>query len=322
MLTPARQSSPVVLGILALLLVLAPLFGVLVARVDYTLSLGIAIGLVIFILTFVSTQFALYVLILATLLSPEFGSRSTQGGGVTLRLDDLLLLVIGFSQLTRSAMYRDVGLFSWTPLNRPITYYMLACVFATAFGMLAGRVRPLTGFFFVLKYFEYFIVYYLLINNLQDKQQAKRFLVLILITAAIVSFVAIAQIPAGGRVVAPFEGKNGEPNTLGGYLLLITSVVGGLLLCRNAVQTFSHRLCLIGLLGLMFIPILFTLSRATWLAAIPVFLGFWVLGNRKVLFTAIAAVGILVAPYAVPDAVKDRFLSSQAKIFVKNLLGM
>ena len=158
MLASRGQTSPVVFGILALLLVMAPLFGLLVARVEPALAVGVVLGVIVFILTFVSVQFAIYVLIFATLLSPEFGSRTTGGGGVTIRLDDFLLLIIGFSQLTRSAVYRDVGIFAWSPLNRYITYYMLACVFSTGVGIIFGRVNPLTGFFFVLKYFEYFIV--------------------------------------------------------------------------------------------------------------------------------------------------------------------
>ncbi len=240
-------------------------------------------------------------------------SRTTGGGGVTIRLDDFLLLLIGFSQLTKSAINREIGIFAWTPLNRYITYYMLACIISTSVGIIFGRVRPVTGFFFVLKYFEYFIVYFLLVNNIENKKQARRFLVAIFLTAAIVSLIAIAQIPTGGRVVAPFEGESGEPNTLGGYLLLISSAVGGLLLSKNAVQNFWHRVALAFLAVLMFIPILFTLSRATWLAAFPVFVGFLLLSDRKLVLTLVGVAGLVVAPFAVPESVKERVLYTTEK---------
>ena len=139
------------------LLMIVPLIGVMMTRVSFTISLGIVLGVVIFILSFANVQFATYILIFATLLSPEFGSRTTSGSGVTVRLDDFLLLVIGFSQLTKAAMYQEVGLFSYTPLNRYISIYMIICVISTGVGVLFERVNPLTGFFFVLKYFEYFI---------------------------------------------------------------------------------------------------------------------------------------------------------------------
>ncbi|MDA0746139.1 MAG: O-antigen ligase family protein [bacterium] len=305
---PLRQSSSLMIGIMATLLVATLTMGVVVSIVPPTISIGIVVGVAVFILSFASTRFALYILIFATLLSPEFGSRSTDGGGVTLRVDDFLLLLIGFSQLTRTAIYRQVGLFTWTPLNRYITYYMLACVFATGMGMLTGNVRFVTGFFFVLKYFEYFIVYFMLVNNLDSKEQAKRFLLAMFITAAIVSIVSAAQIPGGGRVVAPFEGKSGEPNTLGGYLLLMASIVGGLLLTDNAIQKFRYKLGLAFLLLLMTIPILFTLSRATWLAAFPVYICFWFIGNKKGLLSLIGLLAISASPFVIPDAVTERAL--------------
>ena len=227
-----NSMSPIVVGVLVLLF-LTPALGVLVAQTDTIISLGLVLGLVVFIASFADTKIALYVLIFATLLSPEFGERSTAGGGVTLRLDDFLLLVIAFGQLAKAAVNRDVGPFTWTPLNKYITWYTLVCVFATGFGMVAGRVRLLTGFFFVLKYFEYFIVYFMVANNLTSVSQAKRFLIAMLATGAIVLLTAVAQIPGGGRVVAPFEGDSDEPNTLGGYLILIEAVIGGLLLTRD-----------------------------------------------------------------------------------------
>ncbi|MCZ6636521.1 MAG: O-antigen ligase family protein [bacterium] len=300
------QTSSINIGVMVALLMIVPLIGVMMTRVSFTISLGIVLGVVVFILSFANVQFATYILIFATLLSPEFGSRTTSGSGLTVRLDDFLLLVIGFSQLTKAAMYQEVGLFSYTPLNRYISIYMIICVISTGVGVLFERVNPLTGFFFVLKYFEYFIVYFMIINNLENKKQAKGYLIAILITATIVCLVAIAQIPAGGRVAAPFEGESGEPNTLGGYLLLITSVVGGLLLYRGAVTKFSHRVLLYLLMLLMFIPILFTLSRATWLAAVPVFLAFWILSDKKIIMTGIVLVGFLVAPWLMPDAVTER----------------
>jgi O-antigen ligase len=304
----SRQTSPVVGGILAVLFVLTLALGMLSTTVSPTILLAGVGGIAIFVLSFASTRYALYFLILAALLSPEFGSRATHGGGVTLRLDDFLLLVIGFGQLTKTAVHRDVGLFSWTPLNRYISYYMLACVFATGAGIIFGRVRPLTGFFFVLKYFEYFIVYFMLVSNINTREEAKRFLVLILLTAAIVSFIAIAQIPSGGRVVAPFEGEDGEPNTLGGYLLLIASVVGGLLLCPGAVSKRSHKFALVGLLGLMGVPILFTLSRATWLAVVPAFLTLWLLSERKAILSVGALLLLIAGPFLMPEAVVERAL--------------
>ena len=298
---------------MATLGVLAAVIGTMVPSFSPILSLGAVAGLVVFIGTFASTRFALFVLIFATLLSPEFGSRTTGGGGVTLRLDDFLLLIIAFSQLAKAAVNRDIGIFIWTPLNRYITYYILVCVFPTGIGMISGRVQLLSGLFFVLKYFQYYIVYFMMINNITSRDHAKQFLVAIFLTATIVSFVAIAQIPGGGRVVAPFEGESGEPNTLGGYLLLMMSLAGGLLVVKDAVTKLTHKAALVGFFGLTGLPMLFTLSRATWLAAIPVLLLIWGFSPKKGVLTLLLIAGLLVAPNFMPESVEERLLYTVEK---------
>ncbi|MSS72243.1 MAG: hypothetical protein EXS64_12245, partial [Candidatus Latescibacteria bacterium] len=150
-----NQGSSLLTVVFIVLLCLTLGLGLLVARSSYTISVGVLVGIIIFILSFVSTEIAIYVLIFATLLSPEFGSRETHGGGVTLRAEDFLLVIIGFSQLARSALHKGLGLFRSTPLNRPIVYYILACTFATGLGIMFGRVKALSGSFFLLKYAEY-----------------------------------------------------------------------------------------------------------------------------------------------------------------------
>ena len=303
-----QQNQPIslTLAIWGGLFAVCLLLGIAINKVDLWVAFGIVGAIIIFVLSFVNLQFAIYTLIFATLLSPEFGSRTTHGGGFTIRGDDLILILICFSQLTRSAIYQHIGLFAWTPLNRYISFYILVCVISTGLGVLYGNVNPMTGFFFVLKYFQYFVIYFMVINNLETKAQARGYLLAILATAAIVSFIAIAQIPGGGRVSAPFEGDSGEPNTLGGYLLLITSLVGGMLFAPNAVPKTHHRFMLYGLMGIMVIPILFTLSRATWLAAIPVLIAFWIFSNQKIFFTAFGLIGLILAPMLMPEAVKER----------------
>jgi O-antigen ligase len=312
------RGSPLLIVVFAVLLCLTLGLGLLVSRASYTVSIGVLAGIIIFILSFVSTEIAIYVLIFATLLSPEFGSRETHGGGVTLRTEDFLLVLIGFSQLARSALYKDVGLFRSTPLNRPIVYYVLACVFATGLGIMFGRVRsPLAGSFFVLKYVEYYIVYFMVINNLHTKRQAKQYLAAILLTCAIVSVVALAQIPSGERIAAPFEGESGEPNTLGGYLLLIFAVVMSLFLCSRAEDSQVYKLSLLALCGLIFIPILFTQSRATWMAIVPTYIALLILSPKRLFLLGtlafVVAVGSLTLPKVVQERARYTFMREQHK---------
>ena len=150
------------LGISVLCLAIA----MALARTPFLMSIGLVAGIVIFIVCLVNTEASIYVLIFSMLLSPEFmvgglggSSATTASRGVTLRTEDLLLLVLGFAWLVRMAVHKDLGLLRDTPLNRPIGYYTAICTLATAAGLVFGFVNGITGFFFVLKYIEYLTLF-------------------------------------------------------------------------------------------------------------------------------------------------------------------
>ena len=120
-----------------------------------------------------------------------------------------------------------------------------------------------------MKYIEYFVVYFMVVNNLGDRPQVWRLVTAAFLTAVIVSLIGASQIPSGERVSAPFEGKEGEPNTLGGYLLLMLAIAGGIALETTRIRV--RAVCL-GLVALMGLPFAYTLSRASFLG-VPFVLG-------------------------------------------------
>lgn len=242
------------------------------------------------------------------LLSPEFGSRTTEGGGVTVRLEDFLLPIIGFGWFARTAIYKELGLLKKTPLNRPIFYYILACTVSTGLGMMFGKVQIVKGFFFVLKYVEYFIIYFITVNYLQDRKQIRHLIIAIIMVFVIVCFASIAQIPQGERITAPFEGQGGEPNTLGGYLILVLSIVVGIVLNTDKEDSLKYKMMFVAMSVLAMIPILFSQSRGTWLSIVPWYLTFWVISKRKTLLGIVVAVVVAISPVVLPKAVKDRFM--------------
>ncbi len=133
------------------------------------LSLGIAVAsvvaIIVFTFSFVSTEIALYMLIFSMLLGPQLtvggGDEiaAARGRGVALRADDILIAVIGLSWFLRMAVDKELGLFRTTPLNIPIAAYFVICIVATVHGYyLMKRLNPVVGFFFILKYFEYFLI--------------------------------------------------------------------------------------------------------------------------------------------------------------------
>ena len=301
-----QSTLQMIVPLIIILLVLLSI-GFLIQVLPTTSTLGLVIGLVIFFASFTSTEIALYILIFSMLLSPEFIVGTTGGAtlerGITLRLDDFILLIIGFSWLAKMSINKELGLFIRTPLNKPIAYYIIICLVSTLFGSLFGRVALKTGFFYVLKYFEYMIIYFMVTNLLESKRQAKRYLWAMLVTCAIVSVIGISQIPLGGRVTAPFEGASGEPNTFGGYLVFMMSITFGLFLTS---PSFRNQLIFGSLIILIAIPLFYTQSRTSYLAAIPSLLTFLYLSKKRAWVLAAVFLIVLSLPYVTPRIAKER----------------
>ena len=290
---------------------------------DFAFVLLIAFS--VFLLVFVRTELGLYLVIFSMLLSPEIGSGSAElaeGRRVVIRTEDLVLLVVAFSWLAKTAVNKELGLTLKTPLNRPILWYMAVTTIATLLGYATGSVQGLGGFFYVLKYSEYFVVYYMVANNLSSRSQAWRFIGAAFLTAAIVSIIGAAQIPSGQRVSAPFEGTEGEPNTLGGYLIFMMALAGGIAL---ETQRLRVRLTCGALVALMAVPLAYTLSRASFLAVPFVLAALGVFSSRRravvgallLLLVASPLIGVALLPKPVVNRILYTFEPEAGQATVK-----
>ena len=115
--------------LLAFFLVIALIAGFLISQYPPAILIWATLAFAVFIISFVKIEWGLYILIFSMLLSPEITIGETVGSslsrGLTLRFEDFLLIVIGFSWFTRNAVDKELGLFLKTPLNRPIFFYLL-----------------------------------------------------------------------------------------------------------------------------------------------------------------------------------------------------
>jgi hypothetical protein len=273
-----------------------------------TMGMQAVVGFLIVLTALTSVSAALYLLIASMLLSPEVAIGQIEGRGVggrelSFRMDDILLVVIGVSWLVKNIVYRELALFRETPLNRPIAVYMVICVVSTLVGVINGHVRPTTGFFFVLKYFEYFFVFFMVVNHVRSQQQVVRLVVALLAVGLIVSLYAISQIPSGQRASAPFEGEIGEPNTLGGYLVFLLAIMTGLLL---HVQFGPIRVALLVLGGFAVLALMATLSRSSYLAGAVLLMAVGLTQWRRPRVLTVLLVIMALVPLLAPANVKQR----------------
>ncbi len=295
--------------LLVCFIVVALSAGFLISQYPPFIVICVALVFAIFIVSFISVEWGLYILIFSMLLSPEINIGETAGGslqrGVTLRFEDFLLVLIGLSWFAKNAINKELGLFLKTPLNRPIFIYILACLVSTGIGILVGNVDAKTGPLFVLKYVEYFVVYFMVVNHLKSSDQIKRFVFCLLLTCFITCITGILQIPGGERVSAPFEGEIGEPNTFGGYLLFLGAITAGLLL--KSENGRSRQLYIFLLLAI--IPsFLFTESRASYLGLIVTCFTIGVLTRHRIIITGFITIAFILSPLFLPQEIKDRVL--------------
>lgn len=274
------------------------------------------LGVAVFFISVFKTNIALAILIFSMLLSPEFSSGAITGRQITLRAEDMLLIVVFFGWIARMAVNKEVGLIKRTAFNQPIILYSSLCLVATLLGALQGTCNIKQGFFYLFKYLEYFVIFFMAVNNIDSRNQAKVFVGLLFLTCFFVVIYSWGSMGSAERLSAPFEGKGGEPNTLSGYLILMMALIMGFILCAKSL---GQRILFILFFLFTFIPFVLTLSRGGWIAFFPMILTFILFAKRYryYLVMVLAAIALLM-PYVSPDRVRARIAETfyQEKSYV------
>ncbi len=281
--------------------------------------LVIVISFFLFILAFIHSDWAMGLLIVAMLLSPEIdlGGLSKQQD-ITIRIEDLLIVVFMFGWLARIAVTKGLAFIRKMPLNRFILFYCIVFTIATLKGMITGNVTPLKGLFFMFKYIEYFIVFYLANSIIQNEKQIQQYLKIFLFVFVIVDVYAFSQIGHVDRVSAPFQHGGGEPNTLGGYQVLMLGILLGIL-TQVDLRQWKWPLILLAIFTL--IPFAHTLSRASYGAIVVMYLAliFFSKFSTKTFLVGIMALFLVLFLVFKPDFVVHRLVSAVTPEYQENI---
>jgi O-antigen ligase len=147
------------------------------------------------------------------------------------------------------------------------------------------------------------IVFFMVVNYVNTPEQAKRLLFCLFLTCFIVSIYGLMQIPSGIRVSAPFEGESGEPNTLGGYLVFMGALALALI---DNLKDLRARSSLAVLMVVALICLLYTQSRASYIAIIPTYLTVSLFSQRRFYLVAGLIVVLALGPLIVPRVAQER----------------
>ncbi|HBB67282.1 MAG TPA: hypothetical protein DCZ93_08270 [Elusimicrobia bacterium] len=227
---------PILIAILAL--ASAVTLGFLATSVPPYVLFTFSSALIVSLFAFSSPKLSLGLLLFSMLFSPEIGFGAlTRSRSVVIRYDDILLLIIFLAWLAKSALVKGKAFITDTPVQTPIIVYTSLCVLSTLFGILRGDINAEVAVFYVLKYVEYFLLYFLTVNVLESKEDMRKYLryaFYISLAVTVYAYFYYFTAGTGARASAPFEaplGKPGEsePASLGGYYLIVMGVLFGLI---------------------------------------------------------------------------------------------
>lgn len=288
--------------------------GFLAATSSPQFIMGAAASLLVFLFAFFSPKLSLALLVVSMLFSPEIGLGAlTSHRSVVVRYDDILLVVIFFSWLARSAIRKDTVFVTDTPVQKPIILYTSLCVLSTMLGVLRGDIRFEVSIFYLLKYVEYFLLYFMTVNVLESKEDIARYLryaFFVLLAVTVYAYFYYFSAGPGARASAPFEAPLGkpqesEPASLGGYYLLAMGVLLALF-AEGGGRQFAYAL---GTLAFIFPAFLLTFSRASYIGFAFMALALIVKTNKRrlvLLAMVMAGSAALLASKGLSEKVRER----------------
>lgn len=275
---------------------------------NQSITLAAAISMLVFGTTVARVEFGVSILVISMLLSPEIEAGNEFSGEYTLNLryDDILIAIIFMGVMVRLSFEGRLKLWRPSPINAGIVLYYSVCMFSNLLALKHGIQAwdRESAFFVSLKMVEFYMVYFLTVQALRSMKDIRNQLVLFFIVGVIVSGYGIYSIGTTPRVGAPFDAGGTEPNTLGGYLVIVICAAMGL---YTQAPRRSLRFVFLGLSLMAFVPLLYTLSRASYIALIG---GMAVLGviSRRYIILAALGLGLLASPFVVPKEVKERVM--------------
>lgn len=276
-------------------------------------------SLIILFLSFNYHVKSVVFLIYSMLLSPEIKVADIPGRSVVIRYDDIFLIIIFISWLVKSAISKEKTFIIKTPILIPLVFYTTIYIISTMLGILRGNILWKKSFFYVLKYTEYFMLYFMTVNIIYNEKDVSRFIkhgLIVLLIVILYSF--YYYINADGdfiRTTAPFEAplnkpQEAEPASLGGYYLLCIFLILGYI---SEVSDVKKIFFMFLVFSLMYTSFLLTFSRASYHGLIVGIISFlFILKKKKLIFVYLTIFLVLLSLLlpGIGGKVKERIRST------------
>lgn len=295
-----------------------------VVSYDGTFVVTMLLGLCVLFVAFLRLDHAMILMTFFMLFSPEIIVGHLPQRDIVVRVEDFFILFLSMYGMSQYLLLRRSSSFIKVPVNKYIWIYIILFTVSTLRGMITADLNLLKGLFYIIKYIEYFLVFFVTLYVLRHKDQVRLYIKALFFTFVCVNGYALFQVGHTQRVSAPFEGA-GEPNTLGGYQVLMVAVAMGIFL---QTKKLCWKVWMLLVVLLTVVPFLHTYSRASYMALLPMYLTFvWLCKKQR--FGLIIMLGVVMAVGGVmlPQKVKDRVLYTfqphyQATIETAEIFGI
>lgn len=259
------------------------------------LQVGIAVGSLVYLITFVDILLGLALLILCVGLSPEVSFAGLD----QLRLEDFIVPALLLGWLARAAKDREkIG-----PLRigGAAAAYFAVMVLATLIGLASGTTPMARALTTVAKYVEYFVLYLILLHNVRTASEFKALVVVALGAATASALLSTLGLLGSGQGLRTIGPASETANIYGGYLVLHLGLAVGLLLHAS---TAAARAGALAAAAVLIYSVGHTYSRTSYAALGAGLAAFALVRERRLI--PVLGLGILLTPLFLSGAVASR----------------
>ncbi|MBN1687878.1 MAG: O-antigen ligase family protein [Candidatus Omnitrophica bacterium] len=260
-----------------------------------------AVSLALLILASTNIEAGLLILLFVIPFSRQVSLAEAGGGApVDFGSDDFFIVCLFIIWLVYLGKSKQAP-FVASPLTWPFLAYFGACLLSFIPMMMSGKGYPVLSFLHLVKWYEYVFIYFVLVKYLERRDQVIRFLILALVSCALVAIFQAAQITIGiftGKTTGftKWATSSFESNgILGAFYVFFLSIVVSLLV---RVRRPKIRILLIIFAGLLSFTLFYTFARAAYLGMVVSLMVLGFFHRRRALFLGIIMLCLLPAVFS------------------------
>lgn len=224
----------------------------------------------------------------------------------------LLLVLLSMGSLFLKAITDDTFELKKSRVNLWILLYVLVYFFSAVTSV--STTENINIFMLTC---AFILFYFVIINSVDTRKKMNMLIYMFIFSATISSIYGLYQYKFGDLYSAAWLDSNmfedikmraystfENPNVFGEFLLLVVPINLALLFDE---KKFTRKLLLLFMLAINVLALTLTFSRGCWLGILIAIAIFLVSVDRR--FIALGVLGLLVAPFILPDTIINRFTS-------------